>query len=323
MENNNKLQKNVNLSKYTTYKTGGLARYFVQIDNVEDLLECLGSAQKSNIPVFVLGGGSNILIHDKGFKGLVLKVLNKKLSVDQLNSDTFEITVGAGWGLNNLINQLNEKSISCLEKLFGIPGTIGGSIRGNAGAGDFEIKDVIEKVYNIDWLKFNNYNFEIKDYSPKECAFGYRDSIFKRKENIIWEAKIIGKLADKDFLSETKKNILAKRLKSQPYDFPNAGSVFANPKLAEFDLIKINPEELLIVENKGEKQVPAGWLIDQCGLKGYSINGAKVSDKHANFIINFDHAKSEDIFNLINFIKEKVFEKFKIILQEEIQLIGF
>ncbi len=323
MANNNELEKNVSLEKFTTFKTGGLARFFAKIDNVEDLIECLSSAQKSNLPVFVLGAGSNILINDEGFDGLVVKVSNKKIEIQDLSNGQFDITVGAGWGLNNLITTLSEKSISSIEKLFGIPGTIGGSIRGNAGVGDFEIKDVVKQVYNIDWLKFNNYNFEIKNYDFRDCAFGYRDSIFKRKQNIIWEVVLSGKLCDKTILQETAKSIITKRIKTQPYDFPNAGSIFTNPSLDQFDLIANNIEELFVVENKGQKQVPAGWLIDQCGLKGYSINGAKVSEKHANFIINFDHATSRDIYDLINFVKDKVFEKFKITLSEEIQSIGF
>lgn len=323
MINNNELEKNISLEKFTTFKTGGLARFFAKIDNIENLLECLQAAQKSKMPVFVLGAGSNILINDEGYDGLVLKVANKKLEINDNQNGTFDIVVGAGWGLNNLINVLTEKSISSIEKLFGIPGTIGGSIRGNAGVNDFEIKDVIKKVYNIDWLKFNNYNFEIKDYNFNDCAFGYRDSIFKRKQNIIWEAVISGVACDKNILKEISQTIITKRINSQPYDLPNAGSIFKNPSLEEFDFTKINPAELFVVENKGQKQVPAGWLIDQCGLKGYSINGAKVSEKHANFIVNFDHAKSIDIYNLVNFVKDKVFDKFKISLTEEIQMIGF
>lgn len=320
---NNILKKNIDLSKFTTYKTGGSARFFVKIDNIESLMECLQSAQKSNLPIFVLGGGSNILISDDGFNGLVLKVANKKLIIEKVDNENYKITIGSGWGLNNLISVLNENSIASIEKLFGIPGTIGGSIRGNAGVGDFEIKDVIKNVYNIDWLKFNNYNFEIKNYDCKDCAFGYRDSIFKRKQNIIWEAIIYGKTGDKNILKNLTKNIIDKRIKNQPYDLPNAGSVFKNILLSEFDPVYFNESNLLVVENQGHKYIPAGWLIEQCGLKGYSINGAKISEKHANFIVNFDNARSIDIYNLINFAKEKVFEKFKITLTEEIQMIGF
>lgn len=320
---NNIVLKNVELSKFTSCKTGGIAKYFIQIDNVDDLVNTLNNAKKEGLNVFVLGGGSNVLINDEGFEGLVIKILNKKLKINKVENDCFEIAVGAGWNLNNLITELQSQSISCIEDLFGIPGTVGGSIRGNCGVGFFEIKDVVSKVFNIDWLSFNDYNFEIKTYNNNECGFGYRESIFKRKANIIWEANLIGKFLDSNIIKEKIKNTMVKRLKNQPYEFPNSGSTFKNVNVNEFDHSIWNENNLLIVECQGQKQVPAGWLIEQCGLKGFSINGAKVSEKHANFIVNFDKAKSYDTFNLITFIKQKVFEKFGVHLELEIQLIGF
>jgi UDP-N-acetylmuramate dehydrogenase len=182
---NNIIYKNIDLNNLTSCKTGGVAKYFIQIDNVDDLVNTLNNTKKESVNVFVLGGGSNVLINDSGFDGLVIKILNKKLKINKLENGFFEIAVGAGWNLNNLILELQNQSISCIEDLFGIPGTIGGSIRGNCGVGFFEIKDVVSKVFNIDWLNFNNYNFEIKTYNQNECGFGYRESIFKRKANII------------------------------------------------------------------------------------------------------------------------------------------
>ena len=321
--NNNIIYKNVNLKDYTSCKTGGVAKYFIQIDNVDDLVNNLDSAKKEGINIFVLGGGSNVLINDNGFDGLVVKIQNQKLKVTKTLDDCFEIAVGAGWNLNNLIMELAQQSISCVEDLYGIPGTVGGSIRGNCGVTNFEIKDVVSKVYNLDWLRFNDYNFEIKAYNQNECGFGYRESIFKRKANIIWETNLIGHKCDEAIIKEKIKYIMDKRLKSQPYEFPNSGSTFKNVSLNEFDQSVWNEGNLLVVECEQRKQVPAGWLIDQCGLKGFSINGAKISEKHANFIVNFDHAKSLDIFNLISFVKQKVFEKFGVHLELEIQLIGF
>jgi len=147
---NNIVYKNIELNKFTTCKTGGIAKYFIQIDNVDDLVNTLNNTKKESINVFVLGGGSNVLINDNGFDGLVIKILNQRLKINQLDENLFEIIVGAGWNLNNLITNLEHQSISCIEDLFGIPGTIGGSIRGNCGVGIFEIKDVVNKVFNID-----------------------------------------------------------------------------------------------------------------------------------------------------------------------------
>ncbi|HRZ29949.1 MAG TPA: FAD-binding protein [Candidatus Paceibacterota bacterium] len=148
--NNNIIYKNVNLKDYTSCKTGGVAKYFIQIDNVDDLVNNLDSAKKEGINIFVLGGGSNVLINDNGFDGLVVKIQNQKLKVTKTLDDCFEIAVGAGWNLNNLIMELAQQSISCVEDLYGIPGTVGGSIRGNCGVTNFEIKDVVSKVYNLD-----------------------------------------------------------------------------------------------------------------------------------------------------------------------------
>ena len=320
---NNIVYKNVNLKEFTSCKTGGPAKYFIQIDNVDDLVNTLDSAKKEGINIFVLGGGSNVLINDNGFDGLVVKIQNKKLKVIPAVDDCFEIAVGAGWNLNNLIMELAQQSISCIEDLYGIPGTVGGSIRGNCGVANFEIKDVVSKVYNLDWLRFNDYNFEIKTYNQNECGFGYRESIFKRKANVIWETNLVGKKCDESIIKEKIKNTMDKRFKSQPYEFPNSGSTFKNVSFNEFDNNIWNEENLLVTNCEGSKQVPAGWLIDQCGLKGFSINGAKISEKHANFIVNFDQAKSLDTFNLISFVKQKVFEKFGVHLELEIQLIGF
>ena len=320
---NNIIYKNVDLNNFTSNKTGGIAKFFIKIDNVDDLINTLNNAKKESIPIFVLGGGSNVLINDKGFDGLVVRVLNEKLQINPIDDQTFNIVVGAGWNLNNLIMKLQEQSISCIEHLCGIPGTVGGSIRGNCGVGFFEMKDVVDKVYNIDWLKFNDYNFEIKTYNFNDCGFGYRESIFKRKPNIIWEANLIGKKCGSQIIKEIIEKTMTKRLNSQPYEFPNSGSSFKNVSLKNFDSHIWNEENLLVINCQDQKQVPAGWLIEQCGLKGFSINGAKISEKHANFIVNFDKATSSDIFNLMQFIQQKVFEKFGVTLESEIQLIGF
>lgn len=314
----NFIQKNVSLNNFTTYKTGGLAKYFVAINNIEDLLNILDWNSHQGFPIFVLGAGSNILISDKGFDGLVIKIQNRKFNIEPLTDDCFKITVGAGWSLNDLIIELNNNSLSSLDNLFGIPGSIGGSIRGNAGANNFEIKDNIISVANIDWSKLNSYNFEIKTYQNRECGFGYRDSIFKRKLNIIWEAEFLAKKCDQCVFKEKLNKIISKRIEAQPYNFPSAGCVFSNVDINKFPK-EIQPDLL----TNSLKQVPAGYLIDRCGLKGFELNGAKVSEKHANFIVNTGNTTSQDIYDLIQIIKQKVKENFGIDLLEEIQLIGF
>jgi UDP-N-acetylmuramate dehydrogenase len=312
-----KIKEKIPLKEYTTFKIGGPARYFFVAKSKEDLKNAILWAKKKKLPFFILGGGSNVLFSDKGFKGLVIKIQNSNLKIQNENSK-FKIICGAGLPLMKLVFKSSEIGATGLENLAGIPGTLGGAIWGNAGAFGREIGDVIEEV---EILRINGLtSWRIEKLKNKDCKFGYRDSIFKRKKNlIILEATLKLKKGKGKEIEEKIKEILRLRKEKQPLEFPSAGSVFKN--------VPIEKVSKRIREKFKEKIkdgfLPTGVLIDAAGLKGFQIGGAKISEKHANFIVNVGNAKASDVKELIEKIKKEVKKKFKIQLEEEIKLVGF
>ncbi|MGB9598831.1 MAG: UDP-N-acetylmuramate dehydrogenase, partial [Minisyncoccales bacterium] len=285
------VKKNILLKNHTTFKIGGRAKYFFEAKRKEDLIRATFLAKKLKLPYFILGGGSNVLVSDKGFEGIVIKVENKNLSV--LNS---EIYAEAGVKLAKIVNVAAENSLSGFEFLVGIPGTVGGAIFGNCGAFGKSIGDLIKEVEIFD-LKSNC----LKVLKKRDCAFSYRDSIFKKNKNLIILSAIFKlKRKKKDEILKKMKENLKEKIKSQPLNFPSAGCIFKNPG-----------------------KISAGKLIEMANLKGKKIGGAKISEKHANFILNFKKAKAKDVRRLIRFIKQKVKKKFGIVLEEEICHFGF
>ena len=256
------------LSKYTTYKVGGKAKVLVFPENKEKLLELLKYIKENNLKYFVMGNGSNLLISSKVFDGVVIK-LNKLNNVQIYDN---EVYVEAGYPLIKLCMLCADNNLGNLEFASGIPACIGGAICSNAGAYKMEMSDIVESVTVID--KDLNIVTLLKD----DLKFAYRDSIFKEdKSYIIISAMLKLEYKDKSEILEIMESRKQRRLESQPLEYPSAGSVFRNPDAA-----------------------PSGKLIEDAGLKGYTIGGAKVSEKHANFIINYNNATSEDIKKLID-----------------------
>ena len=285
------IKTNIPLKNYTTFKIGGPAKYFYTVKTKEDLIKATRMAKKNNLPFFILGGGSNLLVSDKGFEGLVIRIKNQESRIKNQ-----AIYVEAGVLLSNLVNTTLENDLSGLEWAIGIPGTAGGAIRGNAGAFKKSMKDVIKQVEVFD-LKTE----KIKILKNEDCQFEYRDSIFKKTPNLIILSAILKlKKGDKRETEKKMKENLDYRKKYQPLNVCSAGSIFKNPK-----------------------NLFAGELIEKCGLKGRKIGEAQISKKHANFIENLGEAKAEDVRKLINLIKEKVKENFGVELKEEIQFLGF
>jgi UDP-N-acetylmuramate dehydrogenase len=307
-----KIRENVLLRDYTTFKIGGPARYFFVAENKEDLKNAILWAKKKKLPFFILGGGSNVLFSDKGFNGLVIKMQNTQYKIRNT-----KIVAEAGVPLQKLVLETAKKGLSGLENLAGIPGTLGGGIWGNAGAFGREIGDLVEEVKI---LQIANGKLQIVNFKKEDCKFGYRESIFKRKENwIILEAILRLKKGKKKEIEEKIKEILRLRKEKQPLEFPSAGSVFKNVPIEKV------PKEIRekFKEKIKDGFLPAGVLIEAVGLKGFQIGGAKISEKHANFIVNVGNAKASDVKELIEKIKKEVKKKFKIQLEEEIKLVGF
>ncbi|MDD3735258.1 MAG: UDP-N-acetylmuramate dehydrogenase [Candidatus Pacebacteria bacterium] len=305
------------LAPYTTFKVGGEAKYFLEAKNKEDIIFGLKFAYKKNIPFFILGGGSNILVSDDGFNGLIIKC-----SLSNIKCDNEKIYTESGVFLASIVSQSVKNSLTGMEWASGIPGSVGGAIFGNAGAFDGEIGDIVEKIRVID-----TDNLSEKEFQNQECYFGYRNSIFKekklknQKEYIIIEAELkFSKGNIKNIKEKIKYNLNWKK-KHQPLDFFSAGCVFKNLETKNYsaEFWDRFPE---LKKFQKTNMIPAAYLIEKCNLKGKKIGGAMVSDLHSNFILNVKNAKAKDIDRLIKYIKIEVREKYGILLEEEIQRIG-
>lgn len=303
------LRKNVVLAKYTTYKIGGPTDYFVSVKNYEELKKALQFALENSLPIFILAGGSNVLFSDDGFRGLVIKI-----DIKELNVNGNEITAGAGVLISDLVSQSIENSLAGLEWAGGLPGTIGGAIRGNAGCFGGEIKDIVKEVAAI------TYGGEVRLHKGEDCCFNYRDSIFKHRKEIIISAVFKLRAGNRENLKTIAFDHI--KYRQMKYRVPSCGSVFKNcpleivPKTVQEkfkEKIKIDPIPVL----------PVRALIEACGLMGQTSGGARITEEHANIIVNFSNAKAINILDLINLAKEKVKQEFNIELHEEVELVGF
>lgn len=281
-----KVKFNEPLAQHTTFKIGGPADLFFEVEKEEDLIRAVKALWEIGLPYFILGGGSNILVGDKGFRGIIIKLSNSELKV---NGNT--VIAGVGVGLKTLLNRCFEDSLTGLEFLAGIPGAVGGAIRGNAGAWQKSIGECVSRV------KILTEDGEIKWIDKNRCQFNYRESRFKHNNEVILEVELDMDKGDKEEIKKQMKVNLEKK-NSQPKE-PSAGCVFVNPK-----------------------PLSAGELIDECGLKGTRIGNAQISERHANFVINLGGASASDVVSLISLAKTRVKEKFSIDLKEEIVKMG-
>jgi len=334
------IQKDVLLAPFTTFQIGGLAKYFFVAHTREELIKAVLWARKEGLPFFVLGGGSNVLVSDKGFRGLVIKIKNQKgpygesltAKIKNTNQKLKIIEVEAGILLSEVLTLALKNNLTGLEWAAGIPGTVGGAIRGDAGAFGKSMADITESVTV---LEIPNHKFQIQNskstlrgasskiqnYKKEDYKFGYRDSIFTRNSNlIILSAELQLQKGKKSEIEKRIKEHLTYRKQTQPLQFPSAGSIFKNQKS------KIKNQKLLtqfpeLKKFNKEGIIPAGFLIEKAGLKGKRIGRAQISEKHANFIVNLGGAQAKDVIKLIKLIKKEVKNRFGIALEEEIKII--
>lgn len=287
-----KIEKNVKLSKYTTYKTGGNAKVIIYPKNITCLVKLLKILKNSEVKFKILGNGSNVLFSDKTYDGVLIR-LNEFDKVDFLPRN--KIIVGAGYSLMKLSLQTSKKGLAGLEFAAGIPGTVGGAIYMNAGAYKSDMGYIVQQV------KVLTPDLKVITLSNKEMNFHYRSSFLQSHPGYIC-LEVILKLTkgDKDALDEVIKERRKRRMESQPLEFPSAGSVFRNPE-----------------------GMFAGQLIEEAGLKGKKIGGAMVSDKHANFIINYKNAKSSEIKELIELVHDTVLEKYNVDMRCEQEFVNW
>ena len=277
------------MSKHTSFKIGGVAECYIKINNIEDLQEVLKISNENRIPLTIIGNGTNILVKDNGIKGIVAKINIKNIEIAQNG----KVVVGAGNTLAEIAQILKKNDLTGFEELSGIPGTIGGAIRMNAGAHGKEIKDVLVNATAID------YQGNIRKFENKEMQFEYRNSIFSKEKYIILEAELQLANGNKEEIGSKMQEYANWRKEKQPLEYPNAGSTF----------------------KRGEDFITAA-LIDQCGLKGHTVGGAQISTKHAGFIINTGNAKASDVLELVEIAKKEVFKKFGKEIKLEIEVIG-
>lgn len=331
------IKKDVILAPFTTFRIGGVAKFLVEVKNEEEIEEAVQYAIENNLNYFILGGGSNILVSDNGFNGLVIKIHDTKYIIH----DT-AIECGAGLPLSEAVKNASDNSLSGLEWAAGILGTIGGAVRGNAGAFGGSISDTVEKIkvlavdVNSDEKnKLPNFQFPISNFqsnpndqnskiillAKEQCGFGYRDSIFKKYKNLVILSVTLGLTAgNKEVIQKQISDNIANRIIKQPKGF-SAGSFFTNPVVHDPKLLKTFQDE--IGQAARNNMLPAGWLIEMVGLRGFSVGGSKVSDQHGNFVLNTGSAKAEDVLMLASIIKQRVRDELGVQLTEEIQLVGF
>ena len=276
------------MSKHTSFKIGGPADMLVIINNLEELKYAVEISKKYKLPITCIGNGSNLLVKDKGTRGVTIKLNLKGI---EINNE--EIQVEAGVPLPILARTAYENNLSGLEFAYGIPGTVGGAVKMNAGAYGGEFGDIVVSTTYLDE------NLNVHTISNKEQKFSYRYSIFSETNDIIISTKIKLKRENKNIIkNKMDENSLSRRTK-QPINLPNAGSIF----------------------KRKNGHIPAE-IIDKCGLKGYNINDAYVSELHAGFIVNKGNATAQDVLNLIEYIKTVVQEKYGTQLELEIKIVG-
>ena len=287
-----RVEANVSLSKYTTYRVGGIALAMVYPKSVKKLVSLIKLLNGSKIKYKVIGNGSNLLFSDKNFDGVIIK-LTELTNIKFLSYN--KIRVEAGYSLPKLSLLVAKKGLAGLEFASGIPGTVGGAIFMNAGAYKSDMGYIVQSVRVL------TPDCKIITFENREMDFHYRSSFLqKHPEYICLDAVIKLKKGDKELLDEVIKERRARRIESQPLEYPSAGSVFRNPE-GNF----------------------AGKLIEDLGLKGYRIGGAMVSEKHANFIINYDNATSDDIKNLIDYVHDRVMDEYNIDLKIEQEFVNW
>ena len=303
------IKHNEPLSRHTRFGLGGPASLFLETDEEESFMLALQQAQKSGSPYVVLGGGTNLIVSDVGYKGIVLRYVAHGIRHRQTT-----VEVDAGAELNHLVDSLNNAGLKGLETLAGIPGWVGAAIYGNAGAYGHSISERISSVRCFD-------GEAIKECSKEQCQFKYRESIFKHnKDRIIFSAQLQLDPADASELKEKSAAIRKVRDEKFPPTMKCAGSIFKNILLRDLPPATAALVPTTVVR---EGKIPAAWFLEQAGAKGRIIGGIQVADYHANLIYNTGVGTADDLCRMIRQLKADVLTKFNLAIEEEVQYVGF
>ena len=296
--------ENEPMSRHTSFKVGGPARYLAKVDGIAGVKAALEFAREKGLPYFTVGNGTNLLVSDKGYDGVIVTLGGEFSSIEDLGNGAFK--VGAAVPLGRFARAALKQGYAGIHKLAGIPGTLGGALYMNAGAYGQEIGTCCTQVTVLDDAG------NTRDIASSDCAFGYRQSNFQKSKEIILSATFqlpSASAQGKDVadLEAELAECMAKRKATQPLNMPNAGSTFKRLTAGAADT---------------PTQIAPGYYIEQAGLKGHRIGGAEVSTLHANFIVNAGGATAKDIKELSEFVQARVAEKFGIELKREIILLG-
>lgn len=295
------LSFNESMSKHTTFRTGGNADIFVVPKKIDDIVTIVNLCKEHKVDYFVIGKGSNLLVSDDGYHGVIICIygtldevrIEEISSCEDARANSYRVTAGAGMMLSKFANILAKNELEGFEFASGIPGTLGGAVAMNAGAYGGEIKDCIESAVVIDE------DMNIITLSKEELALDYRSSIVKTKGYIVLEASFQFKKGEASCIQEKMNDFNGRRRDKQPLEFPSAGSTFKRPE-GYF----------------------AGKLIQDCGLAGYRVGGACVSQKHCGFVVNDQGGTSLDVMTVIKDVQEKVMKEFGVELEPEVRFVG-
>ncbi len=281
-------RKDEPMKKHTTFRIGGPARFFYVPKNIEELKLIIQYCKNEKLKYMIIGNGSNVLFLDEGFNGAVICVGS---SMSNINVDNISIYAEAGALLSKVASSARDAGLTGMEFAAGIPGTIGGAIVMNAGAYGGEMKDIVSFV---DILEADG---NLRRYSNEEMQFGYRRSIVDADKVVVGVGLKLA-CGNIDDINARMDELKTARVSKQPLEFPSAGSTFKRPE-GYF----------------------AGKLIDDCGLRGYRVGGAMVSEKHCGFVINYDNATAKDVLKLIDDVKNKVYDEYNVLLEPEVRIV--
>lgn len=302
------------MSKHTNFRLGGPARLYAVLDHADAVRAAIAVADEVGVPWYVFGGGSNVLVADEGYEGLVIQSAIRTVVVEGNL-----IRCGSGAITAMVARMAADAGLTGFEWAVGVPGTIGGGVYGNAGCYGGEMKDAVETVYA----------YRLSDttdaaYANDECGFGYRDSRFKRERHVILGCTLLLTSGDGDAAKQRMREIVEMRKQKQPLAQSSAGCAFKNvvPHDAkEREMIQSHadiPEQM-----KRDGRISAGWLVEHAGGQGMASGGISVSEVHANFLVNAGKGTAKDVVALLAAVKMRVQERYGVLLEEEVQLLGF
>lgn len=283
------IKKNESMAKHCTFKCGGEAAIYVVPGSVEEVAQVVKTCKENNYPYMILGNGSNVLVRDEGYQGVVIEINHRMSMIDVIGE---KIVADAGAKLSAVAMTAYENDLAGFEFAHGIPGNVGGAVVMNAGAYGGEMKDVLK------WVKVLNHDGEIETIQAKDLELGYRTSVIAKKSMVVLQMCIELQIGSAGEIGQMMQILMQKRKLKQPLEYPSAGSTFKRPE-GYF----------------------AGKLIEDAGLKGYRVGGAMVSEKHCGFVINYDNATATDVLQLIDDVRDKVRQQFGVELEPEVKII--